>query len=338
MSDYKEGDKVKVKSLEWYNENKNIDGDVLCFGKKYKFTSLMSSYCDKVVTISSIDIGDGEYFIEEDGEVDLWTDDMFAGYADETESPKGMKYKEGDIVRVKSLDWYNSTKDSNGWIDLNGFKFNPDMKKFCGKIFTIKDAWLEGYYEFKGNEYCWTDDMIEGLASETVGSIEMALSLKGCLKYNKVTICSETCAEEVEISFDDDYEIIYRDGKMFAVKKIPKYPTTYEECCIVLEYIPHTDDVIGYKWDFLLSLQKLLICRDAYWKIAGEEMGLDKPWEPEYKTLVDNTYFTIHTFNEEIVKSATSHRNAILVFPTEEMQDAFYENFKEQIEQCKELL
>ena len=30
--------------------------------------------------------------------------------------------------------------------------------------------------------------------------------------------------------------------------------------------------------------------------------------------------------------------NVILTFPTEEMRDAFYENFKDLIEGCKELL
>jgi hypothetical protein len=30
--------------------------------------------------------------------------------------------------------------------------------------------------------------------------------------------------------------------------------------------------------------------------------------------------------------------NTILAFPTEEMRDEFYENFKYLIEQCKELL
>jgi hypothetical protein len=30
--------------------------------------------------------------------------------------------------------------------------------------------------------------------------------------------------------------------------------------------------------------------------------------------------------------------NHILIFPTPEMRDAFYENFKKEIEECKELL
>lgn len=128
------------------------------------------------------------------------------------------------------------------------------------------------------------------------------------------------------------------------------YPKTYKECCDILIISPHYNLVYytcehGYHEYKSCSLQeklnilgKLLICRNAYWKIAGEEMKLGKPWEPKYISLEDNTYFTIQTFNSEIDKSATSHRNAILAFPTKEMRDAFYENFKDLIEQCKELL
>ena len=81
----------------------------------------------------------------------------------------------------------------------------------------------------------------------------------------------------------------------------------------------------------------LLICRDAYWKIAGEEMGLGKPWEPDWDAK-DNHFYTIHTFNGKIECSATAHRNAVLIFPTEEMRDAYKENFGPDIEKCKLLL
>ena len=84
--------------------------------------------------------------------------------------------------------------------------------------------------------------------------------------------------------------------------------------------------------------QELLICRDAYWKIIGKEMGLSGSWKPNYISLVNNEYFTIHTFNNEIIKSGTSHRNAIIAFPTEEIRDIFFENFKNLIEKCKEFL
>lgn len=125
------------------------------------------------------------------------------------------------------------------------------------------------------------------------------------------------------------------------VKKQPQYPKTYNECYEIMDF-PENQlikcGVYGYKAGLLSKFQELLICRDAYWKIAGEEMGLSEPWKPKYISLVNNEYFTIHTFNNEIIKSGTSHRNAILAFPTEEMRDAFYENFKDLIEKCKELL
>jgi hypothetical protein len=120
-------------------------------------------------------------------------------------------------------------------------------------------------------------------------------------------------------------------------KKKKEYPKTYEECCEALEYIPHTDDIIGYKWDILKSLQKLLVCRDAYWKLYGEEMGLGKPWEPDW--LDDDTKKYVITSTKVFETfGGLGYINYILTFPTAEMRDAFYENFKELIEQCKELL
>ena len=136
-----------------------------------------------------------------------------------------------------------------------------------------------------------------------------------------------------------------------CVNKKPPYPKTYNECYNILNCFNFTDvEQYNFENDWRLTIKdknygnmmntfvKLLICRDTYWKIAGEELGLDKPWEPKYEALVNNTFFTIQTFNGEIDKSATSHRNSILAFPTKEMRDAFYENFKDLIEQCKELL
>ena len=116
----------------------------------------------------------------------------------------------------------------------------------------------------------------------------------------------------------------------------PKYPKSYEECARLLN--TYCGSIGGYNWKLLSYFQQLIICRDAYWKIAGEQMGLGKPWKPEYKEGVANTYYTIHLFNNKLFLAGTSHRNAILSFPTEEMRDAFYENFKELIDICKELL
>ena len=104
--------------------------------------------------------------------------------------------------------------------------------------------------------------------------------------------------------------------------KINKYPTSYEECYDEGNTELHFIYVDKDERDLYESFIQLIRCRNAYWKIAGEEMGLDKPWEPDWNV------------NKGIFYSD----NHILAFPTREMRDAFYENFKDLIELCKTLL
>lgn len=75
----------------------------------------------------------------------------------------------------------------------------------------------------------------------------------------------------------------------------------------------------------MLNFQKLLVCRDAYLKIIGKQMGLDKPWEPDWSDLKQIKY-SITTNKGDIVKKEVTTSNKILVFPTEEMQNTFYCN------------
>lgn len=158
--------------------------------------------------------------------------------------------------------------------------------------------------------------------------------------------------DEVEIVLGDRFELKTKDGKYYAVRKKSKYPTTYKECCDVLLIPPYynlryhtyergyneyaTSNELLALQDKLNTLGKLIICRNAYWKIAGEEMGLGKPWKPD---LENEELYCIQNYNKQITISRTNTAfNKILIFPTEEMRDAFYENFKDLIEQCKELL
>ena len=127
--------------------------------------------------------------------------------------------------------------------------------------------------------------------------------------------------------------------------KINKYPTTYEECCKILKINNETElqfrnpDVergnlyLTSTKNLINTFIRLKICRDAYWKIAGEELGLDNPWEPTTETV----YGISRTANL-ICQTHRYGNSKILEFPTSEMRDAFYENFKDLIEKCKELL
>lgn len=152
----------------------------------------------------------------------------------------------------------------------------------------------------------------------------------------------------------DGYEFDTVDNGEIILKPIkPKYPKTYKECCDVLLIPPYYNlryrtYEYGHYNEFatsnnLLSLQdklntlgKVIICRDAYWKIYGEYIGLGKPWEPDW--MDETTKYGIRTYQNIVIKDNVIRTNCAFVFPTPEIQDAFYENFKDLIEKCKELL
>ena len=85
-----------------------------------------------------------------------------------------MKYKVGDKVRIKSLEWYNSNKDNDGNVPLIEmcdalYNFVEDMHCFCGKIVTITNVWKDDYYDICEDDcrWYWTDEMIEGLVESS---------------------------------------------------------------------------------------------------------------------------------------------------------------------------
>ena len=129
------------------------------------------------------------------------------------------------------------------------------------------------------------------------------------------------------------------DNNKVVLKPIQHlYPQTFDECCKVLgiDYLNCVDYVVGYKRELLKSLQKLLICRDAYWKIAGEEMGFGESWKPNWNESTPK--YAISVIENKLVKPFALTQNYVIAFPSEKKRDDFYENFKELIEQCKELL
>ena len=255
-----------------------------------------------------------------------------------------MNYKAGDRVKIKSLDWYNENKDEYGYIDCGSREFFTEMSDWCGKIATIKEIDKTNCYRLEEYDYEWTDEMIEGLAEEEAGLVDN-LSSRWVNEFNLPD----------GYIFKDENGNVINAQKIVLEKKKKEYPKTYEECCEVMG-VNHTNELdicehcdykteITYYEDSLLvkieALYKLLICRDAYWKIAGDEMGLGKPWSPDYDSGVNK--YGIICMNGVVQESNPTtnwerHLNKVLDFPTEEMRDAFYENFKELIESVKELL
>ena len=244
---------------------------------------------------------------------------------------ENMKYKVGDKVRIKSLDWYNENKDADGYVVTSKYKFLKSQFDFCGKIMTIRyvDDLNACYSMIEDDDlYFWTDEMIEGLVEE-----ETSIDL---------TVKGEEVKERIEITIPEGYEYVIESGKIIFTKKKPKYPKTYIECKkIIVEYRgydcnPNSELILSEIP--LHSFCKLIVARNAYWKIAGEEMGLGKSWEPDWSNPDHDSYPTITKCGGKVIRTTIYTHDCLLAFPTEEMRDAFYEAFKELIEECKELL
>lgn len=156
------------------------------------------------------------------------------------------------------------------------------------------------------------------------------LSEEQLKKQGQCIIFLSDAPDKTELVLGDEFEVKVENGKTFVVRKESPYPKTYEECCEVLGKTKAYQSVSGYKTELLEDFQKLLICRDAYWKLAGD-------WKPDYIN-TSQKKFAIDIVEDQISFEVYGGYNSILAFPTEEIRYIFYENFKELIEECKELL
>ena len=275
-----------------------------------------------------------------------------------------MNYKAGDEVLVKSLDWYYQNRDRMEQVDCGNACFIRSMITLCEKKVTISSVipTLEVYrIKEDGGTFNWTDEMFEGLAEEgnNMSNIDKLKRISTPAEENWFEIAKEWEREDKEMDklkhevilpegyiFKDENGNIINATKIVLEKKKKEYPKTYEECCEILgvnsdnfltitNYYDGEVETTNYERGLLnniAALWYLCICRDAYWKIADD-------WkEKREEKLTRHVIYS--TLSGEIVKCTTinSTANYLLDFPTAEMRDAFYENFKVLIERCKELL
>ena len=137
--------------------------------------------------------------------------------------------------------------------------------------------------------------------------------------------------------FVDDRGNVLYTNQITMRKIITPFPTTYEECCEIMGVYPKINDLHGYQGQEFTKLQRLIVCRDAYWKLMGERKGLDKSWEPDWE---DGTYlkYSIDSRMNQIRMISGWFEQKLLSFPDEDIRDEFYNNFKVLIEQCKKWL
>lgn len=321
-SKYKIGDKVRIKSIDWYNRHTN-ESEVKW--KYFPFSCNMKKYCGQIMTISIVR-GCSYSMIEDDCQY-AWTDEMIEGLAEEETKPK---FKVGDKVKDKNNRVWFIVRVSETFFDISSV---PNAQGYFVPIDDQDDYELVPQY--LSNE-------IEMNNMKRNACQKCAFAVHGdnphCgLRGFTTSFNVEWCESENDKA-PNGYEL-QEDGYFSWVKKKTKYPKTFLECCDVLNIGNLIErGVKGYKAELFDTLQKLYICRNAYWKIAGEEMGLGKPWEPDYTNTGEKKFSIWVDFGEIKLGGAFTTTQMVLSFPTAEMRDAFKENFDPDIEFCKEFL
>lgn len=124
------------------------------------------------------------------------------------------------------------------------------------------------------------------------------------------------------------YKFKQRIHDELVFERMNDRPTDIKEVLEILDISMFMSE--NYRKEQLEALQRLLIFRDAWWKMADD-------WKPDW------TNFEVNKFCIGVDRNITSNcnkvtGNKILAFPTAEMRDAFYDAFEELINEVKELL
>jgi hypothetical protein len=373
---YSKGDKVRIRNIDWYEDMLSIPSKLVWQNKltedfigiwcgSHVFRKEMREFCGRVMTIQ--EVGIDCYLMEEDRMGYEFTDEMIAGedvswmYDGNLVSERfndGItsstpKFKVGDVI-VKKDGLTNSYLVSSVGSDYYGLSLISPNSNGVG-VLPVKeqDEWEllsdSNAEDIVNSHY---EDELEEMAKSHNKDILNDLYNLGMENSRKEAIKLGISSEHIVCP--DGYEFRDGDGNLIAVDKIvlakkrQKYPQSFEECCEVLsipsyyklrystyehgyhEYTTSKD--LGVLQSELGTLGRLIICRNAYWLTAGREMGLEGKWEPDWDNLSTNHEFI------KINKGCFTYSSRVLVFPTAEMRDAFYEAFKDLIEKCKELL
>lgn len=144
---FKVGDKVRVKSLEWYNENKNLDGEIINKEgeKNGVFTKYMRSWCGDVIKINSVK---NNYYGANNGW--SWYDWMLEDDV-VTEEPVTEEKQEVEQLNKKDMETKEMTQQEI-FAYLNDTKIlctsREESKKVQEKLFALGFC----YYGEKSNE------------------------------------------------------------------------------------------------------------------------------------------------------------------------------------------
>ena len=236
-----------------------------------------------------------------------------------------MKYKVGDKVRVKSLEWYNNNTPNADFICCEKFiPFTQSMSIFCDCVMTIKSIERGNIYLVEENLFAWTEDMFEGLA-DCKENIEIILN-------DKNYIIDIEKAKELGVIKEKDSKC--RSWEDF-VKKYVCQGTGYDhdgwryDYNTKSVYVSHTPAKIEYQFT-----REEAVAIDAFSKLLKLRRDWIGNWNPDYCNS-DERKYCIEVYKNEFYITNLGNYSKTFSFPTEEMAEEFLECFRNLFDQCK---
>jgi hypothetical protein len=136
-----------------------------------------------------------------------------------------------------------------------------------------------------------------------------------------------------KIEIPEGYEFECIKDRKIILSDMAGLPKTYNDCFKYLGFIVSVGSSSNFVPDDgepVEALCKLLICRNAWWK-------MDEHYRPDFNDHLIIKY-TIKCYKNNIINSQTTIESCILAFRTEEIRNRFYKMFKDLIEQAKTLI
>lgn len=315
---YKIGDKIKIKSIDWYNHQvKDKDGDIPISSVNYTyFTKEMSNFCGKEAKI--VGVSDNYYTLDIDKGVFEWIDVMFDETFDFEQLAIGEVFDfKGHKLRVEK-DVHDSCA---GCFMLNNYR----IENYCAQLFPCcgimrKDRTGVIFKEIENMEkrkveldietakkwYNGSDKSLHTLALQAFSENELKDS---GLPNTWNEFCLETPIKQFEYYISADSGISQRaDG---VIRRI--------ECD--KNVLPNKKSA-----ENILALCQLTQLRDRY----------RQGWVPNLKN--NENKYIIDYVEDNLYLSIYKYNNTFLSFQSKEIRDLFVKNFKDLIELAKEYI
>lgn len=158
---YNVGDKVRIKSKEWYEANKDSQGNITTLAS---FTQSMAVFCGRKANIVEID--EGTYRLDIDNGRFFWDDEMFEDVQPEKPTiSTGLIKDIAEVVRTHNLGV--SIREQDGKLIIEPLKVEEDLPidTPCMVGNESNELWGLRYYAYGGRVF------MNGLKSKDEGKL-----------------------------------------------------------------------------------------------------------------------------------------------------------------------